>query len=180
MLTAVLIDHFDSFTWNIKAWLSKRFEVTVVNCYNISAIHPENYNLVVLSPGPKSPLDYPESLRFLNQLPSPYPVLGICLGLQMMTAVENGKIMAYSPPVHGKKSLLVSHTPEFNNVAVARYHSLKCELPLVFQVLATADDIPMITLHQSKNWLGYQFHPESFMTEKADLFLDQVVSRCSL
>lgn len=179
MLTAVLIDHHDSFTYNIKAWLKSRFAVSVVDCSEVSQVKPENYDLVIISPGPKTPNDYPQSKAFLKILPANKPVLGICLGMQMMNEIENGQVKAYYPPVHGKTSALTSDNANYNHVQVARYHSLKCEMAGAFEIIATSENIPMIVRHKNKKWLGLQFHPESFLTGKPETFLQAAVDLCS-
>lgn len=179
MLTAVLIDHHDSFTFNIKMWLKSRFDVSVVDCDALKSIKADEYDLVIFSPGPKTPSDYPQSKAFLASLPAHKPVLGICLGMQMMNELEQGSVLAYEPPLHGKISQLISNTVNFNHVMVARYHSLKCIVPEIFDVLAISENIPMIIRHKNKKWLGMQFHPESFLTEKPEMFLQVVVDLCN-
>lgn len=179
MLKAVLIDHHDSFTYNIKAWLKSRFAVSVVDCSAVESIKPEDYDLVIISPGPKTPADYPATKTFIQNLPPNKPVLGICLGLQMMNEIENGSVQVYHPPVHGKTSLLHSEVSQLNNLQVARYHSLKCVMAETFEVTATSETIPMMVYHKTKKWLGYQFHPESFLTEKPETFLQAAVELCS-
>lgn len=167
--TALIIDHDDSFIWNIKFWLEPQFKVSVVHHAQISSINVNDYQLIVLSPGPKSPQDYPESLKLLSHLQQ--PVLGICLGFQMMTVVSNGIVETYSPPKHGKTSLLKAHAP-FDQLAVGRYHSLHCKPGNDFKILATSQDdhCVMWSEHKTKKQLGFQFHPESFLTESADLY----------
>lgn len=180
MLRAVLIDHHDSFTYNIKAWLKSRFAVSIIDCESVATLNANDFDLVIISPGPKTPSDYPETKVFLKSLPANKPVLGICLGLQMMNEIEGGLVSAYYPPVHGKTSALDSKLINFNHVQVARYHSLKCDMADLFEVLATSEDLPMIVRHKNKKWLGMQFHPESFLTEKPELFLQAAVDLCSL
>lgn len=179
MLKAVLIDHHDSFTYNIKAWLKPHFAVSVVDCSEINHIKSEDFDLIVISPGPKTPGDYPLSKMFLSNLPSAKPVLGICLGMQMMNEIEKGQVQTYYPPVHGKTSTLNSEDSKFNQILVARYHSLKCVMADNFKVLATSENLPMIVRHKNKNWLGFQFHPESFLTEQPETFLQLTVEICS-
>lgn len=172
-LTALLIDHDDSFTYNVKAWLSARFEVDVVHHMDFKKLSKsKKYDLIVFSPGPNSPTDYPNSLNKLLNTPIDQPILGICLGLQMMTIAENGKVTMYSPPLHGKTSELKSSADAINGKKVARYHSMICKLPEEkFKVVATADSHPMWVEHKTKRWMGFQFHPESFLTEDPDLYL---------
>lgn len=177
MLRALLIDHDDSFTSNIKAWLKKSFEVTLISHRDLLPAD-QHYDLLVISPGPKSPHDYPHTVQFLASLPPSQPVLGICLGMQIMNTCEGGTVQPYYPPVHGKTSRLVSILSELNDAVVARYHSLACEVNQNFQILANANDLPMIIKHKNKNWLGYQFHPESFLTETPEVFLKQAIKLC--
>ncbi len=166
---ALIIDHDDSFIWNIKFWLEPEFKVTVVNHTQISTLNMKDYDLIVLSPGPKSPTDYPASLELLSSLTQ--PVLGICLGFQMMTVVSKGSVETYSPPKHGKTSLLKAMKP-FDQLSVGRYHSLHCKPGNDFKILATSqdDNCVMWSEHKTKKQLGFQFHPESFLTESADLY----------
>ena len=181
-MTALLIDHDDSFTYNLRNWLSPLFEnVTVINHRDLSKVKSQilqkKFNLVVLSPGPKSPEDYPEVQNFLKEIPNTQAVLGICLGLQSMVLSLGGKIASYSPPLHGKQSYLKIESEscrEFENLKVARYHSLFCQFEFAdFELLASAkdDNKPMWLAAKNKKWLGLQFHPESFLTENADLYL---------
>ncbi len=167
--SALIIDHDDSFIWNIKFWLEPEFKVSVVHHRQTSTLNLKDYDLIILSPGPKSPQDYPRSLNLLKSLDQ--PVLGICLGFQMMTMISNGTVEKYSPPQHGKTSLLKAQAP-FDQLAVGRYHSLRCKPGSDFKILATSadDDSIMWSEHKTKKQLGFQFHPESFLTESADLY----------
>ncbi len=173
--TALIIDHDDSFIWNIKFWLQPEFNVSVINHAQIAAVNLQDYDLIVLSPGPKSPLDYPQSLELLSSMHQ--PVLGICLGFQMMTVASGGKVETYSPPKHGKTSRLKSMTP-FDQLAVGRYHSLRCKPGTEFKVLATSQDDHSImwSEHKTKKQIGFQFHPESFLTESADLYKKYILN----
>lgn len=179
MFKALLIDHHDSFTYNIKAWLQPRFDVFIVNYDQVHQISLIEYDLIIISPGPKTPADYPLTKKFLENVPANKPVLGICLGLQMMNEVENGTVSEYYPPLHGKSSRLMAQSTQFDNLNVARYHSLRCHVAECFETIATSEEIPMIVRHKNKNWLGMQFHPESFLTEKPEIFLQAVVDLCS-
>jgi anthranilate synthase/aminodeoxychorismate synthase-like glutamine amidotransferase len=177
-MKTLLIDHDDSFTYNLQHWLQPICsEVTVVNHRDLPT--SVNADLVVLSPGPKSPQHYPQVINFINNLPLNTAVYGVCLGLQLLVHSSGGLVKPYAIPLHGKKSklnILNSKYLELQNLEVARYHSLYCaELSTVnFNMLAeTSDDtkIPMWLMHNEKKWMGVQFHPESFLTEKPELHL---------
>jgi anthranilate synthase/phosphoribosyltransferase len=141
----------------------------------------DDYDAIILSPGPKSPADYPLTLNLLNTNLK-IPVLGICLGMQMMLEREGAKIIKYQPPIHGKTSslLICNHDSLFKNISdskVARYHSLIAQdIPETFSVLAKSPEgHVMAVLHKTKKLLGVQFHPESFLTEQSELLRDNVL-----
>ena len=182
-MKALLIDHDDSFTHNLRHWLSPGFrDVCVVHHLKVTTDMVSDYDFIALSPGPKSPSDYPHSLELLKSVPNNKPVFGVCLGMQMMVHCEGGTILPYSPPLHGKTSLLKVSAPELASVAdikVARYHSLCCRPDAGnFRVTAYSvpDDVPMCIEHKTKKWLGFQFHPESFLTENSALIFNLVIT----
>lgn len=170
----LLIDHFDSFTHNVASWLREDSSIEIeIKVYG-EDFQTNQFDLIILSPGPKSPKDYPQSLKLLEKNLNT-PILGICLGLQMMVEQEGGMISPYSPPLHGKTSKLMippgtSLISSLEGIQVARYHSLRVEtLPESFELLGlSTDKTPLAIKHKDYPWLGLQFHPESFLTEKAD------------
>ncbi len=182
-MKALLLDHDDSFTQNLRHWLKPLFqEIVVIN--HLQLLESQNFNflskqfdVLVLSPGPKSPEDYPHSLEMLRSIDKNLAVFGVCLGLQMMALSCGLKVSTYTPPRHGKTSKLLafdSSVQEFNGLSVARYHSIKVDAASdQFQLLATSadDHQPMWFKHRSKKWMAVQFHPESFLTEAPDLHL---------
>ncbi|MBC7421454.1 MAG: hypothetical protein H7328_12075 [Bdellovibrio sp.] len=181
-MKAILIDHDDSFTYNLRHWLKPLCsQIEVFNHQDFFKTAPkiEADTLVVLSPGPKNPIDYPQTLDWLRSVPKHTPVFGVCLGLQMMAQALEVSVKPYSPPLHGKKSalcILNNDLENLKNKKVARYHSLYCDFESGqndFEILAVSadDQLPMWVKHQTKKWLGVQFHPESFLTESADLHL---------
>lgn len=176
-MKALLIDHDDSFTQNLKHWLKPLFkEIVVINHLQLRETQnwkslSQQFDLFVLSPGPKSPEDYPSSLEMLRSIDDNVAVFGVCLGLQMMAVSCGIKVSTYSPPLHGKTSKLCAvdnSVDNFTGLAVARYHSIKVDgCSNSFRLLATSeeDNQPMWFQHQSKKWMAVQFHPESFLTE---------------
>ncbi len=188
MLNALLIDHYDSFTYNIKSWLTPQFDVVILPYSHLKEKNLKyeffnNFNIIIFSPGPKSPQDYPHSLELLKKLKSHIPILGICLGMQMITENYGGKVIPYSPPLHGKISALRFLKNSLNlmpttEIHIARYHSLQCiQLPDSIELIAeTVETHPvnMIIADFKNSVLGFQFHPESFLTEQSDFFLQML------
>lgn len=176
-MKTLLIDHDDSFTYNLQHWLAPICsEIKIVSHRDLQ----KNMfaNLIVLSPGPKNPGDYPHVQDFISQLSPRAAVYGVCLGLQILASLGGGTIATYAPPLHGKKSKLEIKNKLYsslNNSQVARYHSLYCaeNSEKQFEIIAHAkdDQIPMWLKHREKKWMGVQFHPESFLTEKPELHL---------
>ena len=165
-MRALLIDHDDSFTFNLRHWLNTFLtEIKIVNHLELESENIFAYDLLVLSPGPRSPQDYPHVIRWLNSVAEKKPVFGVCLGMQLMASASGGKVISYNPPLHGKTSKLNCNIPEFQDLSVARYHSLYCTELTDFDVIAESENIPMWIEHKKKKWLGVQFHPESFLTE---------------
>lgn len=182
-MKTLLIDHDDSFTQNLKHWLKPLFqEIVVINHLQLHEklnwnILKKQFDLFVLSPGPKSPEDYPHSLDMLASIENDAAVFGVCLGLQMMAVSCGLQVSTYSPPLHGKTSkirALESKVQSFDGLAVARYHSIKVNgSSSEFHLLAESEDDhqPMWFQHQTKKWMAVQFHPESFLTEAPEKHL---------
>jgi anthranilate synthase/aminodeoxychorismate synthase-like glutamine amidotransferase len=180
----ILIDHFDSFTYNIyQAVAELGQEVEVVRYGTLSAaeiigLQPE---AIILSPGPGHPDALPESIRLIQNVHQDIPVLGICLGHQLIGAAFGGNVV-HAPVIrHGKVSEISHvHRGLFSGIAeplpVMRYHSLVLEretLPECLEIHATAVDDGMIMAvkHKEHPVYGMQFHPESIGTpEGAKLF----------
>jgi anthranilate synthase/aminodeoxychorismate synthase-like glutamine amidotransferase len=176
-MKALLIDHDDSFTYNLQDWLRPICnEIKIVNHRDLQK-HMQAH-LVVLSPGPKSPQDYPHVAEFVESLSTRTAVYGVCLGLQILAEACGAKVLPYTPPLHGKKSKLIVGASEYkilNDSFVARYHSLACREfnNDTFETLAISaeDQIPMWLKHKQKKWMGVQFHPESFLTSMPETHL---------
>lgn len=183
-MNALIIDHDDSFTENLRHWLNPLFKsILVINHIELYSkqINLESLNLIVLSPGPKNPLDYPHVINWIQSLNSNIPIFGVCLGMQLIGCLYGYKIVKDNQPHHGKKTALKIFDDKhfiFKNLSVARYHSLYIDLSLNkdFHIIASTLDnkIPLWIEHKSKKIIGFQFHPESFITEDSYLFLDYI------
>lgn len=173
----LLIDHYDSFTYNIyqaAAELGEDVEVVRYGALTIDEILAKKPQAIILSPGPGHPEALPESLRLIRQVYQSIPILGICLGHQLIGAAFGGEISQAPIIRHGKVSL-VAHEQQGifadlpNPVPVMRYHSLAVQadtMPLCFEVHAAAmdDDTIMAIKHRDYPVYGLQFHPESIGT----------------
>jgi len=173
----LLIDNYDSFTWNLYQNLSQLGEeVKVVRndkvtIHEIEAMAPER---LVISPGPSSPENAGISNEVIKHFGSRIPLLGVCLGHQCIGYSYGGIVSQAGKIMHGKSSLIHhENTGVFeglpNPLSVIRYHSLAVQqegLPDCFDVTARTDDGEIMGIrHKEHPVEGIQFHPESFMTQ---------------
>lgn len=185
----LLIDHYDSFTYNIYqsiASLGVEVEVCRYGELTLDAIDAKDPAAIILSPGPGHPSAYPESLELIRQLGGQIPLLGICLGQQLIGQAFGGTVTAAPVIRHGKvSSISHSGTDLFEGVAgplpVMRYHSLVLEkqsLPecLAIQAEALDDGTIMAVRHREYPIYGLQFHPESIGTPDGDALMARFVS----
>ncbi|QGJ72329.1 Glutamine amidotransferase of anthranilate synthase or aminodeoxychorismate synthase [Planctomycetales bacterium 10988] len=174
----LLIDHFDSFVHNLSRYFQLLGQETLVvrsDNVSIEAIQDWNPAAIVLSPGPCTPGDAPESLEIVRQLGSKLPMLGVCLGHQIMAEALGGNVVRAKQPYHGRASEIqhdglgvFQGLPE--TFAVGRYHSLivaEHELTSEWVVSArTVEEGTVMALrHRAWPLVGLQFHPESILTE---------------
>jgi len=173
----LLIDNYDSFTYNLFQYLSELgAEVLVKRNNEITIAEIENLmpERIVISPGPSSPLNAGISNDVIRYFAPRLPILGVCLGHQCVGYVFGGQVGRAKEVMHGKSSL-ISHSGKgvFKDLPIPfsaiRYHSLAVKaknLPVDLEVTAWADDGEIMGLrHRRYNTQGVQFHPESFMTQ---------------
>ncbi|MFC4711592.1 anthranilate synthase component II [Planococcus dechangensis] len=177
----LLIDHFDSFTYNIYqsiAALGEQVEVVRYGQLSIEEIRAKNPEAIILSPGPGHPRDVPESLELIRTGYRDVPILGICLGQQLLGEAFGGNVTEAPVIRHGKVSDLTHCGTDIfagmaKTVPVMRYHSLALEkpsLPECFEIQAEAldDGSIMAIKHKEYPVYGLQFHPESIGTPEGD------------
>ena len=172
----LLIDNYDSFTYNLYQYLSEmgaNVQVRrndVVTLDEIEVMQPEQ---IVISPGPCTPHEAGISCQVIATFGPRIPLLGVCLGHQAIGQVYGGQVVRAPEPMHGKTSLMYHQGQGvFRNLPVPfeanRYHSLLVErstLPAELAITAeTADGLVMGLRHRTYPVEGVQFHPESIMT----------------
>ena len=169
-----LIDHEDSFTFNLANLLESFDEVYVSNYFNINEIKLKKSSLIVFSPGPGEPQDYPKSNNLYKKLKGKKKILGVCLGFQLILFNEGGKIVQQNKIFHGFQSKInVLKTSKlfknYINFTVGRYHSLKLKEPFFSKeidiTMRCADTKTAMAIEDHNNKVfGFQFHPDSFLT----------------
>lgn len=173
----VLIDNYDSFTYNLYHLLrlmSGKVQVYRNNGFKIADLLAEKPRALVISPGPGRPKDAGLCLELIHASAGQVPIFGVCLGHQALAEATGVPIVHAPELVHGKTSL-IHHTdsPLFADVPTpfhaTRYHSLMVDAERIrnsWKVTAeTENGIVMAIEHPNLPWAGVQFHPESVLTK---------------
>ncbi len=179
----LMIDNYDSFTYNLVQYLGELGEEVVVyrndeiTLEQIAALKPDR---IVVSPGPCTPNEAGVSVPLIKQFAGKIPILGVCLGHQSIGQAFGGKIIHAQQLMHGKTSQIHHHGEGvFNGLPnpyrATRYHSLVIErasLPACLAVTAWTDDGEIMGVrHKTLTVEGVQFHPESILTEHGHALL---------
>jgi anthranilate synthase/aminodeoxychorismate synthase-like glutamine amidotransferase len=181
-----IIDHKDSFTHNVVHQFSNFDRVECDNFDEINQYKINKAKVIVFSPGPGSPEDYPISSRIYKKYKRKKKIIGICLGFQQILHNENGKIIEQKNIYHGYQSKV----KVINNCAlfkknrtfkVGRYNSLKLKEPFYaknFEITmrCTTSNVAMAIENNIDKIYGFQFHPESFLTENGNLLIKKILS----
>ena len=173
----LLIDNYDSFTYNLYHYISKiKKNVEVIRNDKIDgkAILKKKYDKIVISPGPGYPNQAGNCIKIVKEVHKNIPILGVCLGHQIIGQVFGGKIINAKNLMHGKTSK-IKHNGKglFKNIEknfeATRYHSLVVDrknFPKKLMVTAeTRNKTIMGLMHKDYNIHGFQFHPESINTK---------------
>ncbi len=185
----LMIDNYDSFTWNLVQYLGelgaevKVFRNDEVTATGIAAMRPEG---IVISPGPCTPNEAGISLAAIREFAGKIPILGVCLGHQAIGQAFGGEVAHAGRVVHGKTSS-ISHLGlgVFRGLpspfTATRYHSLsirRSTLPECLEATAESEDGEIMGVrHRSLAVEGVQFHPESFLTEHGHALLRNFLQR---
>jgi anthranilate synthase component 2 len=179
----LMIDNYDSFTFNLVQYLGELGEDVVVrrndeiSLAEIEAMAPAR---IVVSPGPCSPLEAGISVAVIEKFAGRVPILGVCLGHQCIGQAFGGRIVHAKTLMHGKTSEM-THTGAGvfaglpSPYRITRYHSLVIERetsPSCLEITAWTDDLEIMGVrHKTMPIEGVQFHPESIMTEHGHALL---------
>jgi len=188
----LVIDHQDSFTYNLQHLLFNFDETFVVDRKNVTSAQIENAKLIVLSPGPGKPDDYPETQSLYRRLTGLKPVLGICLGFQLMLQEEGGRIIRQNQVLHGVETdiEIIPNTRTYKQIEnpfrVARYHSLQVDDNSLSQlkksISITGHDpiqqVPLSFEDLDRKLFGLQYHPESFLTNDGIRIIQNIHHAC--
>ena len=177
MKKIILIDNYDSFTFNLYHYLSSlKVHVDVIRNDKITSkeILKRRYNKIVISPGPGNPDQSGNCLKIVKSLYKRIPILGVCLGHQIIGQVFGSKIIQARRLMHGKTSKIVTKKNGIlknlpKTFEATRYHSLiidKKSLSSDLEITAeTKDGLIMGVQHKKYDVHGVQFHPESIKTK---------------
>lgn len=178
----ILIDNYDSFTYNLYHYLGDLGAETVVHRndkISVGQVISAKPEAIVLSPGPKTPNEAGICLELIEKASSTIPIFGVCLGLQSMGQAFGGTVTRAPKLMHGKISH-VSHKGKGvfkdvpDNFEATRYHSLvvdRASLPDCLEVTAEADGLIMGLQHKNLPVHGVQFHPESIASQHGHAIL---------
>ncbi len=182
----VLIDNYDSFTFNLVHYLGELGADVVVHRNNkISAdsVIASDPDAIVLSPGPCTPNEAGICLELIEKASPTIPMFGVCLGHQAMGQVFGSQVVRAPTPVHGKLATIIHEGKSvFRGIngpfKATRYHSLvvdKASLPANVEDTAQTDGLVMGLSHKERPSHGVQFHPESIASEHGHLILKNFI-----
>ena len=173
----LLIDNYDSFTYNLFHYISKiKKNVDVIRNDKIDSkrVLKKKYDKIVISPGPGNPNQAGNCLKIVKAVYKKIPILGVCLGHQIIGQVFGGKIINAKNLMHGKTSKIMHNNKGLfknikNNFEATRYHSLvvdRRKFPNELLITAeTKNKTIMGLMHKKYDIHGLQFHPESISTQ---------------
>jgi len=185
----LMIDNFDSFTYNLVQAIAARGEEVAVrrnNAIDLGGVRALDPSAIIISPGPGTPDNAGVCLGLIKNLAGTIPILGVCLGHQCIAQAFGGRIVHARKVMHGKLSRITHNGLGLfdgipDNFSAVRYHSLAIDepsLPKGFKVSARAydDGEIMAIFHEAMPLFGVQFHPESIATDFGEEILERFIS----
>lgn len=188
----LLVDHQDSFTRNLEHLLAGFDEVVIRDRRKIEVSICQSADLIVLSPGPGNPNQYPETQDIYRSWRGKKPLLGICLGFQLILQVEGASITRQAQVLHGVETEIefdassLTYSGLAPSLRVARYHSLRVDPTtlsnLPDSISITARDpirnAPLSFEDTKRKLFGLQYHPESFLTSSGQGLIENIRHAC--
>ncbi|MFC7319539.1 anthranilate synthase component II [Halobacillus campisalis] len=185
----VIIDNYDSFTYNLVQYFKQMDNQVMVyrnDDLTLATLRSCDPDMIVLSPGPGNTNETGICREVLGFLYKTVPILGVCLGHQLIVDYFGGQIVEGKKPMHGKVSKMIhdgrsvfEHIP--NPVQVTRYHSLEAsieQMPICLEISAMSHDSSVMAVrHNAYPVEGIQFHPESILTEWGFEMLENFYSK---
>lgn len=186
-----IIDHNDSFTHNLAAQIRKFVrEVCVIQASDIDSVNWDDKHVegIVLSPGPKAPQDYERTLAVVDQMYQKVPIIGVCLGHQMIGHYFGARIKRGEKPIQGyvHEIELRQDVPFLSDLKspllMTRYHSLHvCDLPDVLVPLGwSTDGVIQMMRHCKYPIFSVQFHPESCGSRDGEALMYRMLKEAKL
>lgn len=176
----LLVDNYDSFTYNLYqalGVLGREVQVVRNDHYDSATLLSWKPSHIIISPGPRTPLDSGVCMELVEKSSGRIPILGVCLGHQILAIKFGGEFGPARTIVHGKTSKIFHHEEGIfagipNPFEATRYHSLAVTHPGELQVTARTEDHEIMALqHPQLPIYGVQFHPESILTPEGGKLL---------
>lgn len=190
----LMIDNYDSYVYNLVSYMKELdMNIQVVRNDQIdwqqleTQVQQKTLKGIILSPGPKHPNDFTYAKKIMQRFGKSIPILGVCLGHQMIADAFGAKVLKAPRPMHGKLSSirhtgshLFQHIPD--NFQVTRYHSLvvsEKDFPEEMSIDAKSEDGMIMGIHHKKQPIfGIQFHPEAVLTQYGHELLENYKTIC--
>ena len=181
-----IIDHNDSFTHNVVHQFSLFDKVKCTNFNKMNMNNLDKASVIVLSPGPGNPGNYPSTQKIYKKFKGKKKIIGICLGFQQILFCEGAKIVEQRKIYHGYQSNIqvVNNKSLFEKgrkFKVGRYHSLKLKEPFKIKdfeitMRCLESKVAMAFENNKDKSYGFQFHPESFLTINGNSLIKKILS----